>query len=245
MTPLEFIGTVIGAGGFTTVLTLVITSIRDRKKTKNEAEEIAAKVWAMVLDSVKQQLLANQAQMTVMEHESDKDKKKISALETNLESVRQQHQECELSNSLLSVELDAMRAMVRETSIPLKKIKIAILDDNSMDKFMFENRLKRISFLEVHAFTDVDAFMKCIDTRPDILIMDYHIGTGVTVETLITKILSLPDYDPKITVITGDRSVELRESLAKLGVWRFYIKEGPYVNMVTKQILEYLENFLR
>lgn len=245
MTTVEFIGTAIGAGGFTTVLTLIINRFADRKKTKSEAEEIATKVMGMVLESVKQQLLANQAQMTVMEHESEKDKKKISALELNLETVRQQHQECELSSSMLLVELDAMRAMVRETSIPLRKIKIAILDDNSMDKFMFEHRLKRISFLDVQAFTDVDSFMKCIDTRPDILIMDYHIGTGVTVESLITKILSIENYDPKIVVITGDRSAELREALAKMGVWRFFIKEGPYVNLVTKQILDYLEHLVK
>jgi CheY-like chemotaxis protein len=245
MTVLELVGITVGAGGFTTVLTLLINKIADRKKTRSEAEKIANEVMSMVLESVKNQLTQSNSRMAVMEHESDNDKKKISDLEKQLDTHQQANQECQLSNSLLLVELEAMRKMIMEKSIPIQKIKIAILDDNSMDKFMFEHRLKRVSFLDVHAFTDVDSFMKSIESRPDILIMDYHLGSGMTVESLITKILSLPNYDPKIVVITGDRTAELRESLSKLGVWRFFVKEGPYVNLVTKTILDYLENFLK
>lgn len=245
MSTFELIVAILGSSTVSSLGTMLIQSIRDRKKTRVETEQMTADVMNKVIASVEDQMARTKSQMNDLVLAAQADKKKIEELEDELSQIETRHEDCEFNNSMLLIELEGLRRMIAEKTLNIDKIKVAILDDSKVVTYIFEHRLKQVSLLDVSVFNDVDEFMKKIEERPDILIMDYHLGRGVTIEAFLSKIMEQKDYNPKIVVITADKSAAIRDAMSKLGVWRFFVKEGPYVNLVTKQVMDYIENRLK
>ena len=108
--------------------------------------------------------------------------------------------------------LDAMK--------PRMTVKIALVEDDARDAYLFQERLKRATFVsaEITHFSDLEAFLACKDESPDVIVLDRFIQRVGLTEGRIRQ-PSSRHPGTGIIMYTGCTTPKLRSSAVQEGAF--------------------------
>lgn len=124
--------------------------------------------------------------------------------------------------------LDAMK--------PRMAVSIALVEDDARDAFLFQERLRRATFVsaEVTHYTDIEAFLASKDESPDVIVLDRFIQRVGLTEGRIRQI-SVRHPGTGIIMYTGCTSPQLRSSAVQEGA--FAVVEKGSLSLTELELL--------
>lgn len=106
-----------------------------------------------------------------------------------------------------------------------KPISIFLLDDHRLFNQVVKSMLDQVSGFEVigQAYTLKEGITKVSVTRPEILLLDYHLPDGNGLEAAATVLKKLPKT--KIIFLTMEQDQQVMESVIQTGAMGYLLKE--------------------
>lgn len=216
---------------------VIISGLFQRKRTQAETTSIAVTIYEKV---IAQQNAEIERRIKTYEDQTSQ----ITRLESEIRVIKFSHHECEQKCRAHSIEMKILKGYIKDNEINLSPVKIFLLEDSDWEIDFFKKRFENISVVELISFEEIRQLENNLDQKPEILILDYYIH-GNNIDFLIKKIISTPNYEPKMIIVSGMSNDKFLKLTYKDHVWHFFNKEDDHLNKVVNAILEYVEEKMK
>lgn len=123
----------------------------------------------------------------------------------------------------------------------LKKLNIFVVDDDMFYLNTLGQHLRNLGYTKLYLFTSGSDCLKNIDENPDVVFLDYDLGS-MTGNEVLQKIKS---YNPAISVVIISGQEEIKPVLDTLKYGAFdYIQKGDLEEDKIKHALERIESLV-
>lgn len=224
MTAAEVVGAISIA-----ISSATISHFLSRKKHRAEVDNIATEVLEKAVEYLR--------------HENAEIRKQIENNREYIEKLERNQEDCDEKARIQNIELAVLRRWIVTKKIESEEIKIFIMDDDDYVRYSFKERFERISITKVDLFRSIEELDDQIYLQPDILILDYYVDHQ-TIDGFMSRLLAMPEYYPKVIVISGMYKMQADKLPYKDRV-TFVSKNEDFVSISVNAVMNFIEKGLK
>lgn len=105
-----------------------------------------------------------------------------------------------------------------------KRMRIFLVDDERFCLSLYEQKLRALGYDDIHCFQDAFSCLNHLYLDPDVIFLDYHLGT--TDGLWLLRKIKRHNPDNHVVFLSGQESIEIAVNSLKNGAFDYVVKES-------------------